>query len=158
MVAYFGKVRSKINIDVGFGDIVEPIKKTFPFIGYSKGPLFEKEILLLCYPKESIFAEKLETIVHRGALNSRMKDFHDLYSLIRELPFKNLKEVVHTVFEHRNTPFKIPIIFEDKGLTFLQSLWSAYLKGLRTKDAQLLPSNISELLSELNEWLLINID
>jgi hypothetical protein len=30
--------------------------------------------------KEFIFAQKLETIIYRGASNSRMKDFHDLHS------------------------------------------------------------------------------
>lgn len=29
-----------------------------------------------------MFAEKLETVIYRGADNSRMKDFHDLYTMI----------------------------------------------------------------------------
>ncbi|WP_202972541.1 nucleotidyl transferase AbiEii/AbiGii toxin family protein [Legionella drozanskii] len=36
------------------------------------------------YPVETIFAEKLETIISRGAANSRMKDYHDLLLLCRE--------------------------------------------------------------------------
>ena len=48
----------------------------------SKGPLFESKIQVCSYPKEFIFAEKLETVVYRDIGNTRMKDFHDLYSLI----------------------------------------------------------------------------
>ncbi len=161
MMAYFGKVRSKINIDVGFGDIVQPVRKKIPLIRSSKGALFEEEILLLCYPKESIFAEKLETIIHRGALNSRMKDFHDLYSLTsnaESLSFSSLTEIIHTVFKHRNTPFTFPITFEDTAIESLQRLWNNYLKGLRTYDATALPSSISQLLLTLNEWLQKNLD
>jgi len=81
MMAYFGKTKFKVAIDVGFGDIVDPIEYSIPLIRSSKGGLFEENVTLPCYPKEFIFAEKLETVIHRGSFNSRMKDFHDLYSM-----------------------------------------------------------------------------
>jgi hypothetical protein len=40
--------------------------------------MFEGEISLVVYPPETIFAEKLETVLSKGAANSRMKDYHDL--------------------------------------------------------------------------------
>jgi len=156
MMAYFGKVRSKVNIDIGFGDVVRPIQKIIPFIHHSKGALFESETLLFCYPKESIFAEKLETIVHRGALNSRMKDFHDLHSLIsapEPFAFTNLKNVIQAVFKRRQTPLTIPILFEDEALVSLQRLWNNYLKGLRIQEAEKLPLTVAQVLQRLNEWL-----
>lgn len=154
MMGYFGKIRIKVNIDISFGDLVEPIQKTIPLIRHSKGALFEEEMLLLCYPKESIFAEKLETIIYRGAQNSRMKDFHDLHSMISAaLPFTNLKNVTDTVFRHRQTPFSIPITFAEEAIAFLQQLWGNYLKSLRAEDRVALPSNIAEVLYKLNSWL-----
>ncbi|WP_420885548.1 nucleotidyl transferase AbiEii/AbiGii toxin family protein [Candidatus Protochlamydia amoebophila] len=69
---------------------------------------------LTCYPKEFIFVEKLETIVYRGSFNSRMKDFHDLYSMISssQLPlFYNLEGVIRLVFKHRKTPLTFPITY-----------------------------------------------
>ena len=48
-------------------------------------------------------AEKLETIIYRGSFNSRMKDFHDLYSMITSpifSSFHNLEAIIHLVFEH----------------------------------------------------------
>jgi hypothetical protein len=76
-----GSPQCHIQIDIGFGDIVEAISYSMDLTSTSKGPLFESKIQVCSYPKEFIFAEKLETIVHRGVANTRMKDFHDLYSL-----------------------------------------------------------------------------
>lgn len=156
MLAYFGKIRSKVNIDIGFGDLVDPIEKTIPLIRHSKGPLFENEIQLTCYPKEFIFSEKLETIIHRGAFNSRMKDFHDLHSLIstsQSFPFFNLKETLQNVFKHRKTPLTIPILFKKEEIFILQQLWRSYLKNLRTNDRETLPQDIDKLVIFINQWL-----
>lgn len=59
MIAYFGNTRFKVAIDIGFGDIVEPIEYSIPLTRSSKGILFESSVKLSCYPKEFIFAEKL---------------------------------------------------------------------------------------------------
>ncbi|QZA58357.1 nucleotidyl transferase AbiEii/AbiGii toxin family protein [Candidatus Rhabdochlamydia porcellionis] len=110
MMAYFGKTRFKLTIDIGFGDIVE---YSIPFIVYSKGALFESNVKLSCYPKEFIFAEKLETIIYRGSFNSRMKDFHDLYSLVSSSllrSFHNLERIICMVFEHRKTPLILRLL------------------------------------------------
>lgn len=63
MMAYFGRTRLKVAIDIGFGDIVESIMYKIRLTNYSKGDLFEDSVELACYPKEFIFAEKLETIL-----------------------------------------------------------------------------------------------
>ena len=36
---------------------------------------------LRIYPPETVIAEKFETLVRRGMLNSRMKDFYDIWKL-----------------------------------------------------------------------------
>lgn len=157
MMAYFGKVRSRVTIDVGFGDIVQPVEQSIPLIHSAKGALFESTVQLSCYPKEFIFAEKLETLVYRKYSNSRMKDFHDLHSLIsisESQPFTNLNQIIHAVFTHRQTPFSLPIAFEEEGIAQLQKLWSAYLKNLRTQN---LPQNVSEVLLKINNWLRANL-
>jgi len=82
MMAYFGKIRFKVDIDICFGDIVEPIEYSIPLTTSSENALFESSVKLPCYPKEFIFAEKLETIIYRGSFNSRMKDFHQRFPLI----------------------------------------------------------------------------
>lgn len=160
MIGYFGRTRFKVDIDIGFGDIVNPVEYSIPLMTSSKGTLFESSVSLSCYPKEFIFAEKLETIIYLGSLNSRMKDFHDIYSMISILEpsfFHNLAEIVRSVFEHRGTVFALPISYEEFEISQMQSFWTAYLKNLRAKDSNNLPSDFAEIVVEINNWLILNI-
>lgn len=77
--AALGVARCHGQWDVGFGDVVTP------------GPVEIKYPVLLdelpapqlrVYPRETVFAEKLEAIATLGIANSRMKDFFDLFALI----------------------------------------------------------------------------
>ncbi len=159
MMAYFGKTRFKVTIDLGFGDVVDPIKYAIPLTTSSKGNLFEQSVSLSCYPKEFIFAEKLETIIYRGSFNSRMKDFHDLYSMITSpifSSFLNLDSIIRLVFEHRKTTLALPIIFTADELLQMQNLWSEYLRSLRAEHASSLPGKIADAISKINECLQSN--
>lgn len=161
MMAYFGKTRFKVAIDIGFGDIVNAVEYSIPLTTYSKGVLFENDITLSCYPKEFIFAEKLETIIYRGSFNSRMKDFHDLYSMVslsQFLSFQNLEEVIRLVFEHRETPLTLPITYVEDELAQVQKFWSEYLKNLRTENADSLPIIVAQVIATINNWLCLNTD
>jgi predicted nucleotidyltransferase component of viral defense system len=82
VIARLGKTKTKIFIDVGVGDAVKPAEVTVKLLGTDKAPLFEKNIQLLGYPVETIFAEKFQTAIARSQENSRMKDYHDLLCLI----------------------------------------------------------------------------
>jgi len=156
MMAYFGKTRFKVAIDIGFGDIVDPVKYAIPLIHSSKGDLFEHSVTLSCYPKEFILAEKLETIIYRGSFNSRMKDFHDLYSMITSPTFSsfhNLETIIRLVFEHRETKLALPILFTEEELPRMQNFWNEYLRSLRPEHVSALPRNIADVLSKINDWL-----
>jgi hypothetical protein len=120
----------KIQIDTGIGDAVEPVEDLFRPFEYKGKPIFEGEITLLTYPVETIFAEKLETVVSKGALNSRMKDYHDLILMIREpelLPKPAVKRALPATFQNRGTALKLPIAFDAAQVVALQRLWSAHL-------------------------------
>ena len=155
--ALFGATKTIIRMDFGFGDRVEPIEHPIDLTSTSKGPLFESRISLHCYPKEFIFAEKLETIVFRGGGNTRMKDFHDLYSLVRldVLDSSLAKKAVELVFHHRKTPLKkLPALFGKDAFEAMQKNWSAYRKKIKTKKGALkLPESIEDVVSAVNQWL-----
>ena len=128
----------------------------------SKGPLFEHSIKLNCYSYEFIFAEKLETIIFRGAANSRMKDFYDIYLMILEgksIEKKVLENAILEVFNHRKTPFKFPISFSDDDFNHLELYWKAFYHGLNLKAINYhIPKQIIEIVLEINKWLKINTD
>ncbi len=159
MMAYFGKTRFKVAIDIGFGDIVDAVEYSIPLTTYSKGVLFESNVKLSCYPKEFIFAEKLETIIYRASFNSRMKDFHDLYSLISSSQlssFHNLEEIIRLVFEHRKTPLTLPITYAEDEMQQLQNFWNEYLKNLRAENSENLPITVARVIATINDWLCLN--
>ena len=157
MMAYFGKTRFKVAIDIGFGDIVDPIEYPIPLTTSSKGGLFEGTVTLPCYPKEFIFAEKLETVIHRGSFNSRMKDFHDLYSMISSKPFLGtIEEIIRMVFEHRETKLALPITYDEDELNRLQNFWNEYLRNLRAENLAPLPEKIADVIATVNNWLRLN--
>ena len=96
--ACFGKAKFPLFIDLGFGDIVQVREKEFLLLSNSQGPLFEPSVTVNCYPMEFVFAEKLETAIFRGADNSRMKDFHDLYTLSSSAKMLNLAPILQKQF------------------------------------------------------------
>lgn len=159
MMAYFGKTRFKVAIDIGFGDIVDSIEYSIPLTTYSKGGLFEGNVTLPCYPKEFIFAEKLETVIHRGSFNSRMKDFHDLYSMISSKPsLYNVEGIIRLVFEHRETNLTLPVTYKEDEMNRLQNFWNEYLRNLRTENLAPLPEKISDVIATINNWLQLNTE
>ena len=157
MVGYFGKTRFKVTIDLAFGDLIDPLNISLPLTHGKKGALFESSISLSCYPMEFIFAEKLHAMVDRGRYNSRMKDFHDLYSMILQKGDQlssNIENIIKTVFNHRQTEIKLPIIFSSQAIVDLQSFWNRYLQGLK-KDHKM-PINLQNIVQIINNWLIKN--
>lgn len=157
LLALFGATKTVIRMDLGFGDRVEPIEYSMDLTSTSKGPLFESRISLHCYPKEFVFAEKLETVVFRGVGNTRMKDFHDLYSLISLDVLDGLltRKAVQLVFHHRKTSLnKLPIAFVRGDFETLEKNWTTYRRKLRAKKGALTtPESIEYVISILNRWM-----
>ena len=154
----FGVMTDKFYVDIGVGDAVEPVSLTWTPFMYKEKPLFEDAISLEVYPVETIFAEKLETIISRGAANSRMKDYHDLLLLCREselIDKDRLKNNIVQTFQNRGTVFSVPIQFQSDELERIQLLWSGHLRVLGASRTQLLglPEDIETVIDDLNQWL-----
>lgn len=152
----FEKMKDKIQIDIGIGDIVNPLSQEISLIKYKGEPFFENSVSLLVYPVETIFSEKLETIISKGTSNSRMKDYHDLFLLIREkriLSSEKLRATIAKTFSRRGTIFR-DINFDDSSLKVLQSYWAAHLRGLgdNAKDFDL-PKEISVVINGINKFV-----
>lgn len=157
----FGKMKDKIQIDIGVGDEVSPIETQFFPFEYKGKPIFTGEISLQVYPPESIFSEKLESIISKGAVNSRMKDYHDLILMIRDpdlLDPKKLSLAVSATFKRRNTILTLPITYQAHEIQTLQAYWVGHLRGLGEYKKRLdFSGNIEDLITELNDYAVINI-
>ena len=104
--ARLSAARIKVQVDVGFGDVItpDPQELDFPTLLGSPSPRIRT------YPPEAIIAEKLHAMVNLGIRNSRMKDFYDILVLSRELSFKgrSLAAAVIATFDRRRTPLPYP--------------------------------------------------
>ncbi|AYG37982.1 nucleotidyl transferase AbiEii/AbiGii toxin family protein [Lactiplantibacillus pentosus] len=99
----YGKIKPRIKIDVSTGDQITPNA-----ISYQHHLMTEdRTITIAAYNIETILAEKLETIISRGATNSRSKDFYDLYALIKfeyqNIDVDQLKLALTNTAAHRRT-------------------------------------------------------
>lgn len=156
----FENMKDRIQLDVGVGDIVEPKQESLELYQYRGKPIFEGTVSLQVYPMETIFAEKIDSVVSRADTNSRMKDYHDLLLLCREkniFNFPKLKKEIDRTFKSRSTTKAFPINFSDKAITKLQRLWVGHRDRLQINaDSLGLPAHIKDTISEINEWLLKN--
>ncbi len=152
----FGKSKFPLFIDLGFGDLVQAYEKELLLLSNSKGPLFESSLTINCYPMEFVFAEKLETAIFRGADNSRMKDFHDLYTIAssdKMLNGEDTARAIRLVFGHRKTPLLLPIQFNSTALETLQKHWGRYHQTAMASAR--LPNRIVDVIDVINKIFLI---
>lgn len=99
--ALLGNARIPMQIDIGFGNAIEPpaTEVEYPTLLDAPAPHIR------AYPQEAVIAEKLHTMVIRDELNSRYKDFYDLYVLARQFRFDGAKlsRSIGATFERRRT-------------------------------------------------------
>jgi len=138
-----------MQVDIGFGDVVfpEPVVAELPTVLGDRAPR------LLCYSRESVVAEKLEAMVRHGELNSRMKDFYDIWLLSRQYEFVAgiLSEAVRRTFERRDSSLsRHPAAFDPSFVEAKQVQWSAFLDRIRDEQA---PKAFRDVVAELEAFL-----
>ena len=130
LLAKFDNLRINLSIDVATGDLITPRE-----IEYDYKMMFENRSLkIMAYNIESIIAEKFQTVISRGILNSRMKDYYDLYYLMKYKEFskENLKIAIEKTFYKRNTDLQSTskVITEIGKSDFLENLWELKQQGV----------------------------
>jgi len=133
---YLATTRLAMQIDMGFSDVVTPapVEIRYPAILNYPAPL------LRAYNRETAIAEKFEAMVSLGRLNSRMKDFFDIWLLASTSDFGglDLSAAISATFSRRNTPIvSEPQAFEtDFALdSSKQAQWAGFLKRMRPSEA-----------------------
>lgn len=138
LIAFLGKARIPLQIDIGFGDAItpEPVETDYtPLLDTLPAPRIR------AYPRETVIAEKLHATVFIGEVNTRMKDFYDLYSLATEFAYHGptLCRAIRATFDRRKTavPSDTPLCLQDE---FAQSgrsaeLWAGFLSRSHLTDS-----------------------
>lgn len=132
MNANVGRLITPLKIDISTGDVITPRAIEFNYDLL----LEDRSISLWSYNLETILAEKLQTVLARGILNTRMRDFYDIRMLLDTYEDKVNKVVLKDAFaatcnkrgtDHLQEQAEeiIKIIKADEQL---QVLWRAYQK------------------------------
>ena len=147
---HLNAARVAMQIDIGFGDIVtpEPERLSYPTILDFPAPA------LLGYTRETVIAEKLEALVQLRMLNSRMKDYFDIWILLRhpELDQTVLRAAIERTFKNRKmeinaTPIGLSPQFGTDPVK--QTQWRAFLKRSALTQA---PEQLSVVVEELRAF------
>ena len=151
LIGVLAGAKCPVQADIGFGDAVVPGPEevTYPVL-LDDNPAPQ----LRAYPRYTVVAEKLEALVSLGMLNSRMKDYFDLWVLVTYAEFDNaiLKKAIQATFERRGTPLpaKLPIGLSDEFANDGQKnkQWLAFLhkNGIA-------PKPLAEIVTDLRNFL-----
>ena len=109
-----GQAQINLQIDIGFGDVITPEAQEIEYPTLLDLP----PPRIRAYPKETVVSEKLQAMVAFGMVNSRMKDFYDLWVMSRQFPFEGetLTKAIRATFKRRKTaiPKETPLVFSPE--------------------------------------------
>ena len=121
-----------IKIDISTGDVITPreIRYEYPLL------LEDKSIQLWSYNLETILAEKIQTILSRGLLNTRMRDFYDVTTLFDRyngsINYNDLSLAFYKTCRKRETLSLLEhyeeILCSISEDSTLQNLWKNYCR------------------------------
>lgn len=125
-------IRQCFHVDVATGDPITPSDVEYTY----QSLISHESITFRAYNLETVVAEKLQTILFRGLLNSRCKDYYDIY-IINQLRRNNinipdLKKSFEVTCRYRKTPFEkgdaLLLLEEVSKSDVLQTRWKNYAK------------------------------
>jgi predicted nucleotidyltransferase component of viral defense system len=147
MTARLATARHHFRVDVNVGDPISPAPEN------ARLPrLLGGEILVRGYPVEMVHAEKIVTAIARGTVNTRWRDFADVYMLSRRhaIDGTELVRSIGRVAEHRQVQL-IPLLDVLAGYGQIgQRRWVAWRRRQRLEDR--LPEDFSVVLSAVIDF------
>ena len=152
LIAHLGTTRIDMQIDIGFGDIVHPaaVEVQFPTLLAFSAPKVKG------YTPESVVAEKFQAMVALGMVNSRMKDFYDIWVIAKQFTFEGfvLVSAIIETFGRRRTPIPdgIPKGLSDEFASDPEKAvqWNSFL--IRT-GLQRISAKLEQVVQELRIFL-----
>ena len=130
MEAYLDQSVTPLKLDISTGDVITPGE-----IRYEYPLMFEdRMITIMAYPLETVLAEKAETILSRATLNTRMRDYYDVYILVENcwdsIRTDSLRTAIRATAEKRGSAFLLnsagQILAAIRDSKELQALWVNY--------------------------------
>ena len=151
LYGYLDTARVRIQIDIGFSDVITPGPEQFSYPTILPASAPE----LNCYNKETVIAEKLQAMVKLDILNSRMKDFYDIWLFSERFEFDSviLKDSIRNTFQRRETNINENLIeFLDTFCHNEEKIkqWKGFLRKSRVLNV---PESLEEIICDLKRFL-----
>lgn len=147
MSARLATAAVKLRLDVNFGDPVTPAPQAMELPALRPG---QPSIPILGYPVETVLAEKLVTAIDLGPANTRVRDFVDIYTLIRNegIDDDQLRSAVAATAAFRGV--RLAPLGESLGdlATTRAAAYSAYRRNLGP-DGSHLPATLTDIIDEV---------
>jgi hypothetical protein len=133
----------KFRMDVNFGDPVTPAPDwvTLPSLREGMAP-----VRILGYPVETVLAEKLTTATDLGPVNTRVRDYADIYTLtgIHVISHRAARLALLATAAHRGIPVRPLSAAVGDFATLRRQVFQAYRAGLGDSGLQL-PADLASL-------------
>jgi len=152
-LGFLERSRIPMQVDIAFGDIIYPKARVIDYPAILDFP----KPHLKGYSIESVVAEKFEAMIKLGLLNSRMKDFYDLWLMIHRFDFKEeaLAQALKRTFSQRRTPLpqQTPLFASEiyDEASDRQKLWKAFLIKGQIKEV---PDKLSIIAKAIEKFLI----
>jgi len=150
-LGFLGNAQIHMRLDIGFADVVTPSPDELEL------PTILENMSKPCiraYPPETVIAEKFQAMIVLGMINSRMKDFYDIWFMAQsmEFDFHLLREAVLNTLNRRKTdiPKETPTAFANEFADQRQVLWAVFLKKNQIEDA---PKSLVDTIQVLKVFL-----
>lgn len=131
------RAKIPIQIDIGFSDELTSKAEN---IEYPNILSDLKTVQMKGYPKEAVVAEKFHAMVRHAELNSRMKDYYDLWLLAETFEFKDVsvQKAIEATFKKRDTeiPRERPLSLSAEFARTSQSRWETFLGKMKMDNEQ----------------------
>ena len=131
LFADYEAMRGTLTMDITTGDSI------YPNVSRRKiTRCFDTDVIdIFSYLLETVLAEKIETIITRGILNTRPRDFYDVYILTKTQGYnaETLRKAIFATAEHRGTKAIMEAETNNRlavieNSSELQSQWAKYQK------------------------------
>lgn len=150
LVGHIKNTRTPFDVDFGIGDVIVPTsqKRTIPV---QLEDFSQPEIMT--YSLESTVAEKLDALIQRMELTSRMKDIYDIYYISKMFDFDGLalQQAIFETLQNRGTDYdkdsfdRVIALAEDSSI---QVRWRQYLRRMKMPEM-----NLSEVMTAIDQFL-----
>ena len=147
--ATLDRLQQMIKVDLSCDDVLTPGP-----VNYEYRLLFEdRTIPVLAYNLETLLSEKLETVMSRGTVNTRMRDFYDLHILSHQAQFDKslLRQAFLAICTKRQTLGQLPdfpaILDAVEADSTMQLHWKNYSQNVCFAE----PVSFSEVMASIRQ-------